>query len=156
MKSLLVIIALFMLSAAPAFADVAVSVTDPGASPTDAASPASTIYLNLTNNGADPVTLTSMSSPSGTVSLYQSNLENAPYLGPVTVAPGQTVSFRQEQNFIKLDNLQSPLVPDSAVQLTLTFDAGSTTVNVPVTAGTCCMGGVAVPPKPKTKSGVNQ
>ncbi len=150
MKKFILLISLLLLST-PAFADVSVSVTASGAWPTVGDSHVNSIYFNIVNNGQKPITLQSLSSPSGTVSLYTSMQHelNTPMqpLQSVIIAPGELVSFVQNHNCIMLENPKSPLKVGDTVNLTLNFDEGSTTVGIPVLP---VSGGRALPvPTPK-------
>lgn len=135
MKRLAFLISFLMLSTS-AFADVSVSVTNAWARATIGTTLISAIYLDIKNNGKEPIELISVSSPSGVASLHESmSHEGMMHMQPletIKIAPSEILSFTEGHKHIMLENLKSPLKRGDAIKLTLAFKDGSTTIDIPI------------------------
>jgi len=93
----------------------------PGAAKTGAA------YLTITNTGTAPDRLVAITSPAANhAEAHSMTMTNGVMemraLGPVTIAPGQAVTFAPSGNHIMLEGLKAPLKEGQTVALTLTFE----------------------------------
>jgi len=114
-------------AATPASAAGGIEVEQVWARATSAAAKTAAIYLTISNAGTTPDRLTAASTPvADRAEPHETTMENgvmkmAP-LGPLTIAPGETVVFAPEGKHIMLMGLKAPLKLGDKVPLTLTFE----------------------------------
>ena len=96
-------------------------------------------YMQLTNTGKAPVTLTAAASPvCETVELHTMSMDGGimrmrQITGGVTISPGSTIAFTPGGMHLMLMGLKQQLTPAAAVPITLTFaGAPAQTLQFPV------------------------
>jgi periplasmic copper chaperone A len=95
-------------------------------------------YLSVTNQGTTPDRLLAVETPAAErAALHESTLENGVMkmrpLGPVTIAPGQSLQLKPGADHVMLMGLKHPLKAGESFPLTLTLEkAGDVQVTVKV------------------------